>query len=88
MTTRSIAVAAVAAAFLLPSSASSAGCSVDGFKITKRQNVTCKTAKAVTRKAAKQAPLPPGWKCTKGQGVIPEGKCTKGAKSFKYAYGR
>ena len=72
MNPRSIAVAAVAAAALLiPSSASSAACKVDGFKITKRQNVTCKTAKAVTRKQAKGQARPAGWKCTAGSSVIP-----------------
>jgi hypothetical protein len=87
MSTRSILIAAASAAALaLPTAASSAGCSVDKFKITKRHNVTCKKAKQVTHAKVSEKPLPKGWKCTDGSGIIPEGKCTKGDKSFKYAY--
>ena len=86
MSIRSIPLAAATAAVLMiPSAASSAGCSVDKFKITARKNVSCKLAKTVTHAKVSGKKLPAGWKCTSGQGLIPEGKCKKGTSSFKYA---
>ena len=85
MSTRSLLMAApLAAALAIPSAASSAGCSIDGFKITKRQHVSCAAAKPVARAEAAGKKLPKGWKCTKGQLIIPEGTCKNGAKSFHY----
>jgi hypothetical protein len=70
------------------SSSQAATCKVDGFKITKRKNVSCKTAKKVTRRKVSGESLPRGWKCTNTGNLIPEGKCTKRStnSSFKYAY--
>jgi len=86
MSIRSIPLAAATVAVLvLPSAATSAGCSVDKFKITARKNVGCKLAKKVTHAKVSGDKLPAGWKCTSGSGIIPEGKCSKGSKSFKYA---
>jgi len=66
-----------------------ATCKVDGFKITKRKNVTCRKAKKVTRAQTSEQKLPDGWKCTNTGQLIPEGKCHKGtSRSFKYAYAR
>ena len=87
-------IAAITAAAVTASmgagSAQAATCKVDGFKITKRKNVSCKTAKKVTRRQVSEQSLPPGWKCTSGSTLIPEGKCTRRrtSSSFKYAYAR
>ena len=68
--------------------AEAATCKTSGFKITKRKNVSCKTAKKVTKRKVSGDKLPRGWKCTDGKTVIPEGKCSKTGtnKSFKYEY--
>ena len=85
-------IAAVAATAVTASmgvgSSQAATCKVDGFKITKRKNVTCKTAKKVTHRHLSGQSLPRGWKCTSGTGLVPEGKCRKRStdSSFKYAY--
>ena len=68
-------------------SSQAAGCSVDGFKITKRKNVSCKTAKTVTHRQVSGKSLPRGWKCTKGSGLIPEGTCKNRRKSASFKYG-
>ena len=87
-------IAALAATALIATmgvgSAQAATCKVDGFKITKRINVSCKTAKKVTHRKVSGESLPRGWKCTNTGNLIPEGKCTRKStnSSFKYAYAR
>jgi hypothetical protein len=88
-----VASAVTAATFgAAPSSAvqaTASACTYSVWKITKRENVTCRKAKKVLKgdprlygDGEKQA----GWSCTYGKGVVPEGKCHKGSsKSFKYS---
>ena len=70
-----------------PSAAS--GCSYKIWKITKREHVTCSKAKSVLEsdKRVSGGDGHPGWKCTYGSSIVPEGKCTKKGtnKSFKYS---
>ena len=84
-----LAATAVTASMGVGGAEAAQSCKVDGFKITKRKNVSCKVAKKVTKKKVSGEKLPAGWKCTDGQTVIPEGKCRKTGteKSFKYSYG-
>ena len=67
---------------------SSASCTYSAWKITKRENVTCRKAKKVLKGDPKlygDGEKVPGWSCTYGKGLVPEGKCHKGdSKSFKY----
>ena len=88
MSIRSLSIAAASVAVIaIPTAASSAAkscTSEGGFKITKRHHVTCAEAKKVTKAETAGKKLPAGWKCTKGQLIIPEGKCKKGTKSFHY----
>ena len=87
---RSLSIAAASAAVLALSAVPSFGgggtkCTSDGgFKITKRVHVTCAVARKVTRAETADKPLPKGWKCTKGNTIIPKGKCTNGNRSFHY----
>jgi hypothetical protein len=87
---RRIFIAAVAATALTASmgvspSTAARTCKVDGFKITKRHNVTCRKAKKVTHRQVSGEKLPDGWKCTNTGNLVPEGKCHKGTtKRFRY----
>ena len=88
-----VASAVTAATFgAAPSSAVEAqasACTYSVWKITKRENVTCRKAKKVMKGDPKlygDGEKVPGWSCTYGKNVIPEGKCHKGdSKSFKYS---
>jgi hypothetical protein len=67
--------------------AQTSACTYSIWKITKRQNVSCKKAKQVMKndKRISGGDGHPGWKCTYGPTIIPEGKCRKGTSaSFKY----
>ena len=89
-----VASAVTAATFgVAPSSAvdaTASACKYSFWKITKRENVTCKKAKSVLKhdpRVGGQGEKVPGWSCTYGDSIIPEGKCHKGnSKSFKYKY--
>ena len=83
-----LAATAVTASMGVGGAEAAKSCKVDGFKITKRKNVTCKKAKEVTKRKVSGQTLPAGWKCTDGKTVIPGGKCSKTGtdKSFKYEY--
>lgn len=69
--------------------AGASACTYKIWKITKRQHVTCSKAKKVLKNDSHVSGGKglPGWKCTYGKSIIPEGKCTKSGtnKSFKYA---
>ena len=89
-----VASAVTAATFgAAPSSAATgptaiaSACTYEVWKITKRENVTCRKAKRVLKGEYGDADKVPGWNCTNKGELIPEGKCTKGGtnKSFKYA---
>jgi hypothetical protein len=68
---------------------SSANCTYSIWKITKRENVGCRKAKKVMKhdpRLGGEGDRVPGWSCTYGKTIIPEGKCHKGnSKSFKYS---
>jgi hypothetical protein len=88
-----VASAVTAATFgAAPSTAatSAASCTYSIWKITKRENVTCRKAKKVMKhdpRLGGEGQKLPGWHCTYGKTIIPEGKCSKRGtdKSFKYA---
>jgi hypothetical protein len=68
--------------------AQTSACTYEIWKITKRQNVSCKKAKAVLKSDPRVGGGDghPGWKCTYGKTIIPEGRCKKGtSRSFKYS---
>ncbi|HYH58605.1 MAG TPA: hypothetical protein VD790_05250 [Thermoleophilaceae bacterium] len=67
------------------SASASAKCEYSAWKITKRENVTCKKAKKVLKGEYGEGTKQQGWSCTNKGNLIPEGKCSKGQKSFKYA---
>jgi hypothetical protein len=88
-----VASAVTAATFgVAPSSAvqaTASSCSYSLWKIYKREHVTCRKAKKVMKHdpgIGGQGDELPGWHCTTGQTIIPEGKCSKQGtnKSFKY----
>ena len=82
------ALAAIAVTASMGVGASEAAtCKVDGFKITKRKNVSCRTAKKVTHKKVSGEKLPSGWKCSSGTGIIPEGTCKKRSTNSSFKYG-
>ena len=59
-------------------------CEWNIWKIKKRQNVTCRKARKVLKGEYGNGDKVPGWSCTNKGNLIPEGKCTKGQRSFKY----
>jgi hypothetical protein len=71
--------------------AQTSACTYSIWKVTNRQNVSCRKAKSVLKSDKRlnggDASGHPGWKCTYGKSIIPEGKCTKTGtnKSFKYS---
>ena len=69
--------------------ATASACEYSAWKITKRENVTCRKAKLVLKGDPKlygNGEKQPGWSCTYGKGLVPEGRCHKGdSKSFKYS---
>ena len=90
-----VASAVTAATFgAAPSSAgpqaTASACTYSIWKITKREHVTCRKAKKVLKNDPRvgggEEKLP-GWHCSYGKSIIPEGKCSKTGtnKSFKYA---
>jgi len=69
------------------SQSAAAGCEYSAWKIIKRENVTCRKAKKVLKGDARigGGEKVPGWSCSYGDTIIPEGKCRKGnSRSFKY----
>jgi hypothetical protein len=77
--------AALTASMGVSASTAAGSCKTDGFKITKRKNVSCRTAKKVTHRKVSGEKLPDGWKCKNTGKLIPEGNCTKGTtRSFHY----
>ena len=83
-----VTVASFGAASSLGAS-SSASCTYSIWKITKRENVTCRKAKKVMKhdpRLGGEGEKVAGWSCTYGKTIIPEGRCHKGSsKSFKYS---
>jgi hypothetical protein len=70
------------------SQSAAAGCEYKIWKITKRENVTCKKAKKVLKNDPRVGggEGTKGWSCSYGKSILPEGKCKKGSsKSFKYS---
>ena len=69
--------------------ATASACEYSAWKITKRENVTCRKAKKVLKGDPRigGGEKVPGWKCTYGKTIIPEGRCNKKGtdKSFKYS---
>ena len=69
--------------------ATASSCTYSIWKITKRENVGCRKAKKVMKhdpRLGGEGDKVPGWSCTYGKTIIPEGKCHKGSsKSFKYS---
>jgi hypothetical protein len=69
--------------------ATASACTYSVWKITKRQNVSCRKAKRVLKndkRISGEGDGHPGWKCSYGQTIFPEGKCHKGTSaSFKYS---
>lgn len=69
--------------------ATASACEYKMWKITKRENVTCRKAKAVLKGDPRigGGERVPGWRCTYGTSIIPEGRCTKKGtnKTFKYS---
>ena len=59
-------------------------CEWNIWKIVKRENVRCRKAKKVLKGEYGGGEKVPGWNCTNKGNLIPEGKCTKGDRSFKY----
>jgi hypothetical protein len=59
-------------------------CTYSAWKITKRENVSCRKAKKVLKGEYGNGDKVAGWNCTNNGNLIPEGKCTKGQRSFKY----
>ncbi len=85
--TASMGASAVPASSSSPTAITSA-CTYSAWKITKRQNVSCRKAKRVLKndKRISGGPGHPGWKCTYGKTLFPEGTCRKGTTaSFKYS---
>jgi hypothetical protein len=68
--------------------ASASACNWEGFNITKRDDVTCAKAKRVLKGAIGGGEKVPGWSCSKGSTIIPEGRCRNKArtKSFRYKH--
>ena len=66
--------------------ATASACEYSAWKITKRENVTCRKAKRVLKGEYGDADKVPGWSCTNTGNLIPEGKCKKQGtqKSFNY----
>jgi hypothetical protein len=69
--------------------AQTSACTYSIWKITKRQNVSCRKAKWVLKNdpriSGSDAEGHPGWKCSYGTTIIPKGRCHKGTtRSFKY----
>ncbi len=84
-----VASAVTAATFgAAPSSAvqaTASSCSYSVWKITKRENVSCRKSKKVLKGEYGEGDKVPGWSCNNKGDLIPEGKCHKGnSKSFKY----
>ena len=87
-----VASAVTAATFgAAPSSAvdaTASACKYSIWKIVERENVSCRKAKKVLKhdpRLGGEGDKVPGWSCTYGKTIIPEGKCHKGSsKSFKY----
>ncbi|MGH2839094.1 MAG: hypothetical protein ACRDJY_12205 [Thermoleophilaceae bacterium] len=88
-----VASAVTAATFgAAPSSAvqaTASACNYSIWKITKREHVTCRKAKKVLKndpRISGEGEKLPGWSCSYGKSIIPEGKCSKSGtnKSFKY----
>ena len=88
-----VASAVTAATFgAAPSSAvqaTASSCTYSIWKVVEREHVTCRKAKKVMKHdpgIGGQGDELPGWHCTTGQTIIPEGKCSKQGtnKSFKY----
>ena len=70
------------------SQSAAAGCEYEIWKITKRDNVTCKKAKKVLTNDPRIGGGDglKGWNCSYGKSIVPEGKCKKGSsRSFKYS---
>ena len=68
--------------------ATTSACTYSVWKITNRQNVSCRKAKSVLKndKRISGGDGHPGWKCTYGKTIFPEGTCRKGTSaSFKYS---
>ena len=69
--------------------ATASACEYSIWKITKRENVTCRKAKKVLKGDPRigGGDKVPGWHCTYGKNIIPEGRCTKSGtdKTFKYS---
>ena len=69
----------------LSAATASAGCTYSVWKITKRENVTCRKSKKVLKGEYGEGEKVPGWSCNNTGNLIPEGKCHKGnSKSFKF----
>jgi hypothetical protein len=65
--------------------ATASSCSYSVWKITKRENVSCRKSKKVLKGEYGEGDKVPGWQCSNKGDLIPEGKCHKGnSKSFKY----
>ena len=69
--------------------ATASACEYSMWKITKRENVTCRKAKKVLKGDPRigGGDRVPGWRCTYGKSIIPEGTCRKTGtnKRFKYS---
>jgi len=88
-----VASAVTAATFgAAPSSAvqaTASSCTYSIWKITEREHVTCRKSKKVLKNDPRVGGGDenlPGWHCSYGKSIIPEGKCSKAGtnKSFKY----
>jgi hypothetical protein len=88
-----VASAVTAATFgAAPSSAvqaTASSCTYSIWKITEREHVTCRKSKKVLKNDPRVGggdESLPGWHCSYGKSIIPEGKCSKAGtnKSFKY----
>jgi len=88
-----VASAVTAATFgAAPSSAvqaTASSCTYNIWKVVEREHVTCRKAKKVLKhdpRIGGQGEKIPGWHCSYGKSIIPEGKCSKSGteKSFKY----